>query len=325
MRAFRLPVPVAAALLAAAAFSGPAPARAQTAIASPLLGAWGSDSSCTADVVVFRADGTVVDTGAVAGTPRTTYSIAGDTITFTQSDKTGGDKTGQFALAIADQAIAWSNGASIVLKERCADQGQFAGDLGPSPAPQSLFDQIRALAAQPLHFNGVAIKVVAVDSHTALAPAANGPLYSEVIAHPDPGVVGADAALLYRIFPTEAAAAAHVSLAADARTSFIYEHHGAGFFSTAAAADEGNAGGAAQPVTIDCLRFHPKGAGHVEISCFAQMPGSRLVAGGRQSFPLPAAAKANDLGSKDDLSETLDLTSLAIDTLRGFAAASPTP
>jgi hypothetical protein len=76
-------------------------------------------------------------------------------------------------------------------------------------------------------------------------------------------------------------------------------------------------------VTIDCFRFHPKGQSAVAISCFAQMPGTRLVAGGRQSFPLPAGAKATDLGSKDDLSETLDLTSLAIDTLRGFVATQP--
>jgi len=156
-----------------------------------------------------------------------------------------------------------------------------------------------------------------VEGQTALAPAANGPVYSEVIAHPDPDVVGAGAALLYRIFPTAAAAAAHVSLATDQPTSFLHEHRGAGFFSTEAAADEGNA---AKPVTIDCLRFHPRGVEQVDISCFAQMPGSRLVAGGRQSFPLPAGTKPNDMGSKDDLSETLDLTSLAIDTLRGFLA-----
>ena len=319
MHARHLVLTFAAAFLAAAALATPKAARAQTAPASPLLGAWGSDSSCTADVVVFRADGVVIDTGAVAGTPRTTYATSGDQITFTQ-----GSKTGQFALAVADQAVAWSNGASIVLKERCADQGQFASEIGPAPAPLSLYDQIRALAAEPLHFNGVDIKVVGVDGHTALAPAANGPVFSEVVARPDPAAVGATAALLYRIFPTEAAAAAHVSLAVDARTSFIYEHRGAGFFSTAAAADEGNAP-TAKPVTIDCLRFHPKGTERVEISCFGQMPGSRLVAGGRQSFPLPAGAKANDMGSKDDLSETLDLTSLAIDTLRGFLAAQPAP
>jgi hypothetical protein len=315
MQPRRLAFPIAAALLAAAALAVPQAARAQTAFASPLLGAWGSDSSCTADVVVFRADGTVIDTGAVAGTPRTTYSASGDSITFTQ-----GDKTGQFALAVADQAVSWSNGTSIVLKERCADQSQFASDLGPAPAPLSLYDQVRALAAEPLHFNGVAIKVASLEGHTALAPGANGPVYSEVIAHPAPAAVGANAALLYRIFPTEAAAAAHVSLAADMRTSFIYEHRGAGFFSTAAAADEGNAGSTAKPVTIDCLRFHPKGTERVEISCFAQLPGSRLVAGGRQSFSLPAGAHPNDMGSKDDLSETLDLTSLAIDTLRGYVA-----
>jgi hypothetical protein len=316
MHAFRLALPLATALSAAALISAPNPVQAQTALASPLLGAWGSDSSCTADVVVFRADGTVIDTGAVAGTPRTTYSISGDTISFTQSQTTG-----QFALAVADQAVAWSNGTSIVLKERCADQGQFARDLGPTPAPLSLYDRIRALAAEPLQFNSIAIKVVGVDGHTVLASSADAPVYSEVVAHPDPAVVGAGAVLLYRIFPTEAAAAAHVSLAADARTSFIYEHRGAGFFATAAAADEGNTGGAAKPVTIDCLRFHPRGMEQIEISCFAQMPGSRLVAGGRQSFPLPAGTRANDLGSKDDLSETLDLTSLAIDTLRGFLAA----
>jgi len=321
MHTFRLALPAAAAAcLAVATLATPssaeAQAEAQTGIASPLLGAWGSDSSCTADVVVFRADGTVIDTGAVPGTPRTTYSVNGDTITFAQ-----GNKTGQFALAVADQAVAWSNGTSIVLKERCADQGQFAGDLGPAPAPVPLYDQVRTLAAEPLHFNGVVIKVVGVDGHTALAPSANAPVYSEVVAHPDPETVGAGAELLYRIFPTEAAAAAHVSLAANMRTSFIYESRGAGFFATASAADEGDTGGGATPVTIDCLRFHPKGREQVEISCFAHMPGTRLVAGGRQTFPLPANAKANDVGSKDDLSETLDLTSLAIDTLRRFVAA----
>ena len=189
-----------------------------------------------------------------------------------------------------------SNGASIVLKERCADQKQFESDLGPPPAPVPLFDQIRTLAAEPLRFNGIAIKVTGVEGHTALPPSANGPVYSEVIAHPDPATVGATAALIYRIFPTEAAAAAHVSLAADMRTSFIYEHRGAGFFSTASAADEGNAGNAAKPVTIDCLRFHPKGTERVDISCFAQMPGERLVAGGRQSFPLPAGGEGERHG-----------------------------
>jgi hypothetical protein len=315
MHAFRLALPAATALLAATALSAPQPVRAQSAVASPLLGAWGSDSSCTADVVVFRADGTVLDTGAVPGTPRTTYSTSGDTITLSQ-----GSKTGRFALAVSDQAVAWSNGTAIVLKERCADQSQFASDLGPAPAAPSLYDQVRALAAEPLTFNGVAIKVVGVDGHTALTPSGKSPLYSEVIAHPDPATVGADAALLYRIFPTETAAAAHVSLSPDMRTSFIYEHRGAGFFSTATAADEGNAGTAAKPVTIGCLRFHPKGTERVDISCFAQMPGSRLVAGGRQSFPLPADAKPNDMGSKDDLSETLDLASLAIDQLRALGA-----
>jgi hypothetical protein len=316
MRASRRAFPAATLVLAAAALALPVPALAQAAPPSPLLGAWGSDSGCTADVVVFRADGTVVDTGAVAGTPRTTYGTTGDTVTFTQ-----GDKTGQFALAVSGQAVAWSNGTSIVLKERCADQSQFASDAGPAPAPMSLYDQIRALAAAPLRFNGITIKVAAVEGHTALAPSTSGALYSEVIAHPDPGVVGADAALLYRIFPTPAAASANVSLAQSMRTSFIYEHRGAGFFSTASAADDGKTGSAAKPVTIDCLQFHPKGAGRVEISCFAQMPGSRLVAGGRQSFPLAAGAKARDMGPKDDLSETLDLTGLAIATLRGFLAS----
>jgi hypothetical protein len=320
MHAFRLALPVATALLAVAALAVPQAARAQTPLDSPILGAWGSDSGCAADVVVFRADGTVVDTGAVAGTPRTTYSLSGDAITLTQ-----GDKTGQFALALTDQAVAWSNGVSIVLKERCADQGQFASDVGAASAPVSLYDQIRALAAKPLDFNGIAIKVAEVEGHTALAPSANGTLYSEVIAHPDAGKVGAGAALLYRIFPTPAAAAAHVSLRADMRSSFIYEHRGAGYFATATATDEGNTGSAARPVTIDCLRFHPKGTDRVQISCFAQMPGSRLVAGGRQSFPLPAGAKPRDMGSKSDLSETLDLTSLAIDTLRGFLADGSGP
>ena len=321
MHAVRLALaPSAAALLAAIVALAPMAARAQTAVASPILGAWGSDSSCTADVAIFRADGTVVDTGAVAGTPRTTYSINGDSITFTQ-----GDKSGAFALAVADQAVAWSNGTSVVLKERCADQAQFARDLGATPAPASLYDQLRALAAAPLHVNGDTILVVGVEGRTALAPSANKALYSEIIAHPDPAAIGAGAALLYRIFPTPEAAAAHVSLAQTTRSSFIFGHRGPGFFSTASAADEGNAGGAAKPVTINCLRFHPKGLARVDIACFAQMPGSRLVAGGQQSFPLPADAKPNDMGSKDDLTETLDLTGLAIDTLRGFLASSPTP
>ncbi len=316
---FRFAFPVAAALLAATALSWPGAARAQATIPSQLIGAWGADSSCTADVVVFRADGTAVDTGAVAGTPRTTYATNGDTITFTQ-----GDNTGSFALAVGDAAIAWSNGSSIVLKERCADQSQFAGEQGPVSAPASLYDQVRALAAEPLQFNGVAIKVISVEGRTALAPAGNGVLYSEVIARPAPGTVGGTAALLYRIFPTVAAATAHVSLSADARTSFVYEHRGAGFFSTASAKDEGSLT-TAQPVTIDCLRFHPKGTDTVAISCFAQMPGSRLVAGGRQTFPLPTGAKPNEMGSTDDLNETLDLTGLAIDTLRGLPAPGTTP
>jgi hypothetical protein len=319
MRAFRFILPVATAI-GALALAAPEPAAAQTAIASQLLGAWGADSSCTADVVIFRTDGTVVDTGAVAGTPPTTYAVNGDTISFTQ-----GQQTGQFALAVADAAVAWSNGASVVLKERCADQAAFANQLGAAPPPVSLFDKIRALAAEPLQFNGVAIKVVDVEGHTALSAAARGALYSEVLAHPDPNTVGADAALLYRIFPTPAAAAAYVSLAADARTSFIYEHRGAGFFSTASATDEGPQGTSSKPVTIDCFRFHPKGQSAVAISCFAQMPGTRLVAGGRQSFPLPKGSKANDMGTKDDLSEALDLTSLAIDKLRGFLATQPNP
>jgi hypothetical protein len=55
------------------------------------------------------------------------------------------------------------------------------------------------------------------------------------------------------------------------------------------------------------------------------MPDSRLVAGGAQSFPLGPGSKANDMGSKDDLSEALDLTSLAIDKLRGLLASQPSP
>jgi hypothetical protein len=280
-----------------------------------LLGAWGADGSCTADVVIFRADGSVVDPAAAPETPPTTYSVSGDTITFTQ-----GQKTGQFALAVADQAVAWSNGAAIVLKERCADQAAFASRLGPKPAPVSLYDRIRALAAAPLTFNGIAIKVVGVEGHTALAPTTHAALYSEIIAHPDPNTVGDGAALLYRIFPTPEAAAAHVSLAVDMRSSFVYERKGAGFFSTASAVDEGATGSAAKPVTVDCLRFHPKGQDRVTISCFAHMQDSRLVAGGMQSFPLPHGSKVNDMGSKDDLSEALDLTSLAIAKLRGFLA-----
>jgi hypothetical protein len=316
MRAFRFALPLVTAAVMAALLGPPCPAAAQTAIPSELLGAWGSDASCTADVVIFRADGSVVDTGAAPETPPTTYSVNGDTITFKQ-----GQKTGQFALAVADQAVAWSNGASIVLKERCADQAAFASRLGPKPTPVSLYDKIRALAAEPLVFNGITIKVVGVEGHTALATATHGALYSEVVAHPDPNTVGDDATLLYRIFPTPEAAADHVSLAAAMRSSFMYEHRGAGFFSTASATDEGATGSSAKPVAVDCLRFHPKGQDRVTISCFAHMPDSRLVAGGEQSFPLPRGSKANDMGSKDDLSEALDLTSLAIDKLRGFLAA----
>jgi len=47
------------------------------------------------------------------------------------------------------------------------------------------------------------------------------------------------------------------------------------------------------------------------------------VAGGEQRFTLPATAKPEDLGPKADLTEALDLTSLAIDHLRGFLAANP--
>lgn len=313
----------AAALLLATVFVPPRPAAAQTTAASVpggLLGAWGADSSCTTDVVVFRADGTIVSPDAAPDTPKTTYSVTDDTIGFTQ-----GDKTGQFAFAVADQALAWSNGGSVVLKERCADQASFASLLGQGPAPVSLFDKIRALAAEPLTFNGVPIKVVSVEGHTALAASSATAIYSEVVAHPDPNAVGAGADLLYRIFPTAAAAASYVSLALNNRGGFVYEHRGAGFFTTASAVDEGPAGAGGKPVTIDCLRFHPKNTNTVAISCFAQMPGSRLVAGGRQSFPLPAKSKPNEMGSKDNLSEALDLTSLAIGQLRGFLAANPTP
>lgn len=309
--------------LAALAITTPQPAAAQTTIPAGLLGAWGSDSSCTADVVVFRPDGSVIDTGAVPGTPRTTYSVDGNTITFTQ-----GDKSGRFALAVANQAVAWSDGSSIVLKERCADQAAFtktAAAEHATPLTQGqLYDTIRTLAAEPLQYNGVTIKMTGVEGHAAAAPAP-GPLYSEVIAHPDAATVGPGAALLYRIFPTAAAAAAHVSLSSDLRTSFVHEHRGAGFFSTASAADEGNGDHPSKPVTIDCLRFHPKGQNAVDISCFAQMPGSRLVAGGRQIFPLPKGAKSNDMGPKDDLSEVLDLTSLAIDRLSAFLETQSSP
>jgi hypothetical protein len=320
MRAFRFALPLVAAAALAALLDRPCTAAAQTAIPSQLLGAWGSDGSCTADVVIFRTDGSIVDPGAAPGSPPTTYGVNGGTITFTQ-----GQKTGQFALAVADQAVAWSNGAAIVLKERCADQSAFTSRLGPQPPPVSLYDKIRALAAEPLQFNGIAIKVVGVEGHTALAPATQGVLYSEVIAHPDPNTVGDDATLLYRIFPTPEAAAAHVSLAVDMRSSFVYERRGAGFFSTASATDEAPTGRSAKPVTVDCLRFHPKGQDRVTIGCFAHLPGSRLVAGGAQTFPLAHGSKGNDMGSKDDLSEALDLTSLAIDKLRGFLAAQPSP
>jgi hypothetical protein len=309
-------LPVATGLLLAAAFPIARTASAQSAISAGLLGAWGADSSCTADVAIFRADGTVVAPGVAPGTPPTTYSVAGDTISFTQ-----GQKTGQFALAVGDQAIAWSNGGSVVLKERCADQTAFASQLGQGAAPASLFDQLRALAAEPLTFNGVTIKVMGVEGHTVLAPSTKNPLYSEIISHPNPDSVGAGAELLYRIFPTPRAAEGYVSLATNMRSSFVYEHRGAGFFSTASAVDEGPTGTTGKPVTIDCLRFHPKRANSVTISCFAQMPGSRLVAGGRQRFPLPPGSKANDMGSKDSVTETLDLASLAISKLRDFLAS----
>lgn len=328
----------AAALMGLAASLGTALAAAPAAPTAPavppppgLLGAWGDDSSCSADVAIFRADGTVSLPEAGPDMPVTTYSVNGPSITFTQ-----GAHTGTFAFALNDVAVAWSNGTNLVLKARCADQSASTAKAGQRPSlpasPQSaaraaagaaeaqasLFDRIKTLAAAPLVYNGIRIKVLSVRAVPASAQPASGPIYSVVTAVPDPAAVGKGAALFYRIFPTVAAAGAYVSLARESDVNFIHEARVPGAFATASAVDQGPAGSKAAPVTIDCLRLHPTGQDAVQISCFAHLPGSPLVAGGAQSFPLAKGATAKDVGSQADVAETLDLTGLAIDQLRAF-------
>lgn len=334
----RLTLPAAALLLGTGL---PLAALAQTTPSTPppagtaaaLTGAWGDDSSCLADVAVFRADGTVVSAGAPADAPVTTYAVNGNTITFTQ-----GQKTAEFAFGQTGQAVAWSNGSAMVLKERCADQSPFAaetktGAATPAAAPATatatapvpLFDQVKALAAQPVVYNGVTIKILSVEAQPASAKGNTAPAYGEIVAHPDPQAVGTDATLLYRIFPSEKAAEDHVSLSHDQQASFVYAgRSGPGYFATDAAKDEGPADAQATPVTINCLRFHPKGRQSVTISCFAHMPGTPLVAGGEQSFPLDKKADKRDMGPKEDLTEVLDLTGIAISRLRSLATAETT-
>lgn len=332
--------PLSATGLLLAVLAAPLPAAADTPGPSGLAGAWGDDSSCTADVAVFRADGTVVLAGAAPAAPVTTYAVNGGTITLTQ-----GKQSGTFAFAMTNQAVAWSNGSAMVLKERCADQTPFAAEMKSpgaattaapaaatatataTPAPAEtrgpLFDRVKAMATAPLLFNGVPIRILGVDAEPARPLAKHGPVYGAVEARPDPQAVGPEARLLYRVFPSEAAAAAYVSLAQDQQESFVHEGEGAGFFSTASAKDEGPAGAHDAAVTIDCLSFHPKGQDRVTISCFAHMPGSPLVAGGEQSFPLAKGTKERDMGPEDDLKETLDLTGLAITEARGLLGQQP--
>lgn len=307
------------------------PAWADTPGPTGLVGAWGDDSSCTADVAVFRADGSVVPAGAAPDAPPTSYTVNGNTITFTQ-----GSKSGEFAFGLTGQAVAWSNGSIMVLKERCADQTPYAATLNsatttaqpaattpPALDPKApLLERVKALAAFPATFNGVAIKMLSVTSTPAAAPGHKGPSYAEVVAEPDPAAVGAGARLIYRVFPDEAAAEAHVSLSAGEQGSFLHAGSGPGYFATEAARDEGPAGGEAAPITIACLRFHPRGQQSVTITCFAHMPGTPLVVGGAQSFPLPKDADKRAMGPKEDLSETLDLTGIAIAQARQLLAAA---
>lgn len=330
-----LPPLAAAGLVLSGLVLAPA-AQADDAVPPPagLLGAWGDDSGCTADVAVFRADGTVVLGGAGTDSPVTHYAVNGTSITFTQ-----GSQTGAFAFGFNGQSVAWSNGSTMVLKARCADQSPFAAEMktasaapavatppAPPPAPL-LFDQVKAMAAAPALFNGVPIQILSVTAQPAGTPTKDKPAYGEIIAHPDPQMVGADATLIYRVFPDEAAAEDYVSLAPDKRRgSFAYVGHGPGFFATNAAQDEGPKGGqAATPVTIACLRFHPLGKKSVTISCFAHMPGTPLVVGGEQTYPLPKEAKARDMGPAQDLSEALDLTGIAIAQARTLLAAPAKP
>ncbi len=304
----------------------PVPAPMPAAVPPGLVGAWGSDSSCTDDVAIFRADGTVLNPAAPAGTPPLTFSVDGNTITLTE-----GGQSGVFAFALSDQAVAWSNGSAIELKERCADQSPFAALLKTAALPQTpnapppaasipaapLPDQIRALAGLPVPFQGQMVEIRSVRAETAQP-------YTGFVARPDPAEIAGDARLFYRIFPTPAAAGDYVSGHTDSPASFAYEPHG-GFFTTAAAVDEGPGDTKATPIPISCLRFHPEHRLRVTISCFAAMPGTRLVAGGQKAFPLPEDATAKNTGSGQDLSQTLTLTGLAISQLRAFLAAHPQP
>ncbi|HZZ58110.1 MAG TPA: hypothetical protein VFE31_09790, partial [Opitutaceae bacterium] len=210
------------------ASTAPTPAPVSAPPPPGLIGAWGGDSSCTADVAVFRADGTVLNPAAPPGTPPLSYSINGDSITLSQ-----GTQSGTFAFALSDQAVAWSNGSAIVLKERCADQSPFAADLKaaaasptpPAPVPAgALPDQLRMLAGQPVPFQGGSVQIQSV-----VSDAPKKAIYVGVIARPDPQAIGGDARLFYRIFPTPAAAADYVSLDVEKATSFLREPHGSGF------------------------------------------------------------------------------------------------
>jgi len=330
MPRLRHSLPAASLLLAGLALSHPA--RADAPGPQGLVGAWGDDSSCSADVAVFRADGTVVPAGAAPDAPITTYAVSGNTITFTQ-----GQKTAAFAFGMTGQAVAWSNGSTMVMKERCADQTSFAAEMkttaGAAPAaaaavataPVPLFDQVKALAARPVIYNGVAIKILSVEARPEAGTEKAAPTHGAITAIPDPEAAGPDAKLLYHVFPTEAAAADYVSLSQDHHGSFVSAGHGPGFFSTVSAKDDGPAGGQAAPLTIDCLRVHPRGKQSVTISCFAHMPGTPLVAGGEQSFPLPQKADRRDMGPKEDLTEVLDLTGIAIGQLRSLPATAAKP
>ncbi|GAB0112519.1 hypothetical protein [Acidisoma sp. C75] len=340
-------LPAAALLLVAAAMLRPAAAQAADPSSAPqaattpaappaaavppgLLGAWGDDSSCTADVAIFRADGTVSLPGAPPDAPVTRFTVDGPSITFTQ-----GSRRGTFAFGLTDSAVAWSNGASLVLKSRCANQAAFLGGSAPAPSPStaaagaaaaaesqgSLFDRVRALAAAPLVFGGLPIKVLRVTATRAAAHPATGPIYDAITAEPDPAATGPGATLLYRIFPTVAAAAAYATPAPERATSFLRDERAPGaHFGLASATDNGPPGHPAPPVAIACIRLHLLATEKLRIACFAHMPGSRLVAGGAQSFPLPPGTAATDLGAKADLAEVLDLTSLAIDQLRTLTA-----
>jgi hypothetical protein len=281
-----------------------------------LIGAWGPDRDCAQEVAVFRTDGTVIDTGAPAGQQSATYAVTGDTLALTQNGSTA-----RFAFAMSGGAIAWSNGVDMVLKQRCDDQMAFAAQLGHPGPVVPLYDQILALAGQTLRYGATPVTVVSVDGH----PRGRSGAYDEVVAHADPKLVGRNSLLLYRIFPTVKAATDHVSLDVQAPGDFLASKRGLGTMSVVAAKDLGPGGSAptADQGMINCVRFHPKGQGTVIITCLEHRPNTRLVAGGEQSFTLPAGATPEDLGTQDELTETLDLTSLAIDQVRGFLAANP--